>query len=337
MAGGPSTARLSAAVGEAGGFGFLAAGYQSPANLSAAIGELRSLTHAPFGVNLFVPGADAADPAAIDAYLGELAGEARRLGVELGRARFDDDGWQEKLALLESARPAVVSFTFGCPPAEVIARVRNAGSEAWVTVTSAAEADQAARAGADALIVQGAEAGGHRGAFTDSGAEEPVGVLALIALVRQRTALPLVACGAIMDGSAVAGVLVAGASAAALGTAFMRTPEAGTAAAQRDALAAPGRTALTRAFSGRSARGIVNRFQAEYDAIAPTAYPQIHHATSPLRAAARAAGDAGGFNLWAGQAFALGRECGAAELVAALDVELRDALGRACERYAAAP
>jgi len=336
MAGGPSTPQLSAAVCEAGGFGFLAAGYQSPAALAAALDELRSLTSAPFGVNLFVPGSDAADRAAIDDYLAELAPDAQRLGADLGRPRFDDDGWEEKLALLESAPPAVVSFTFGCPPPELLARVRAAGSEAWVTVTSASEADHAARAGADALILQGSEAGGHRGAFTDSGEEEPIGILALIALARHATEQPLVACGGIMDGSAVAAVLVAGAAAAALGTAFMRTPEAGTVAAQRAAMTAPGRTGLTRAFSGRSARGIVNRFQAEH-ASAPSAYPQIHHATAPLRAAARAAGDATGFNLWAGQAFALGRECGAGELVAALDAELREALRGVAGRYAAAP
>jgi nitronate monooxygenase len=218
----------------------------------------------------------------------------------------------------------------------VLERVRAFGAEAWVTVTSPAEADQAARAGADALIAQGAEAGGHRGAFTDTGAEEQIGVLALIALVRRETQLPLVACGGIMDGAAAAAVLVAGAAAAALGTAFMRTPEAGTVAAQREALAGGGSTALTRAFSGRSARGIINRFQAAH-ASAPSAYPQIHHATSPLRAAARAAGDADGFNLWAGQAFTLGRECGAGELVAALDAELRDALRQVGGRYAAAP
>src|ERR1700733_6202388 len=120
MAGGPSTPQLSAAVCEGGGFGFLAAGYQSAAGLGAALEEVRSLTSAPFGVNLFVPGADAADRAAIEDYLGELASEAQRLGVELGNPRFDDDGWEEKLALLESAPPAVVSFTFGRPPPELL-------------------------------------------------------------------------------------------------------------------------------------------------------------------------------------------------------------------------
>ena len=336
MAGGPSTARLSAAVCEAGGLGFLAAGYRSAAQLADDLNEVRALTSAPFGVNLFVAGVDAADSAALAAYLAELGAEAERRGVALGDARLDDDGWEEKLAVLEADPPAVVSFTFGCPAAETLRRVTAVGSEAWVTVTGAAEAEQAALVGADALVVQGSEAGGHRGAFTDTGNEEPIGLLALIALVGATTDLPVVACGGIMDGAAVAAVLVAGAAAAALGTAFMRTPEAGTVAAQREALANPGRTALTRAFSGRSARGILNRFQAEH-AGAPSAYPQIHHATSPLRAAARAAGDADGFNLWAGQAFALGRECGARELVAALEAELREALRGAAERYAGAP
>jgi nitronate monooxygenase len=336
MAGGPSTPRLSAAVCEAGGLGFLAAGYRSAAQLADDLNELRALTSAPFGVNLFVGGVDAADAPALARYLTELGAEAEHRGVALGEARFDDDGWEGKLAVLEVDAPAVVSFTFGCPSADTLRRIKAAGSEAWVTVTSAAEAERAALAGADALVLQGSEAGGHRGAFTDAEDEEPVGLLALIALVRARTELPIVACGGIMDGATAAAVLVAGAKAAALGTAFMRAPEAGTVAAQREAMAKPGRTALTRAFSGRSARGIVNRFQREHPD-APSAYPQIHHATSPLRAAARAAGDADGFNLWAGQAFALGRECGAGELVAALAVELQRALRGAAERYADAP
>ena len=223
----------------------------------------------------------------------------------------------------------VVSFTFGCPSAETVAALQAVGSAVWVTVTSAAEARAAAAAGADALVVQGAEAGGHRGSFDDS-APQAIGLLALLQLVRAAVDLPLVATGGLMTGAAIAAVLAAGASAAQLGSAFMLTPEAGTAAAHRGALARDdAATELTRAFSGRTARGIVNRFQREHDASAPRAYPEVHYLTAPLRAAARAAGDADAINLWAGQAHPLARAVPAAELVTSLAAEAREALTRA--------
>ena len=149
---------------------------------------------------------------------------------------------------------AVVSFTFGCPAAEVLHRLKDAGSEVWVTVTSPAEARLAEAAGADALVVQGAEAGGHRGGFTDS--DDAVALLPLLQLVAAATELPLVATGGIATGAAVAAVLAAGARAAQLGSAFLRCPEAGTYAVHRDALRGSSPTALTRAFTGRAARGI---------------------------------------------------------------------------------
>jgi nitronate monooxygenase len=206
--------------------------------------------------------------------------------------------------------------------------VQAVGSEAWVTVTSPEEAREAAAAGADALVVQGGEAGGHRGSFTDR-ADVPVyGLLSLLQLVRAAVELPLVASGGIATGPALAAVLCLGARAAQVGTAFLRTPEAGTHPAQRDALATHEPTALTRAFTGRLARGIRNRFMAEHPD-APVAYPELHYATAPLRAAARDAGDAGGFNLWAGEAHALAEEIPAAEVVARLVAGAREALAGA--------
>jgi nitronate monooxygenase len=317
LAGGPSTPALAAAVSDAGGLGFVAAGYLTADALAQRIAETRELTARPFGVNLFVPG-----PAAPrDAYADYVAG----LGPEAGEPRADDDAWEAKVALLERDPVPVVSFTFGCPPADVVARLHAAGSEAWVTVTSPDEAREAGGAGADVLVLQGGEAGGHRGSFTDR-ADLPVyGLLALLQLVPAAVDLPLVASGGIATGPALAAVLALGARAAQVGTAFLRTPEAGTHPVQREALATEEPTALTRAFTGRLARGIRNRFMAEH-ADAPVAYPEVHYATAPLRAAAREAGDPGGVNLWAGEAHALAQELPAAEVVAHLVAGARAAL-----------
>jgi nitronate monooxygenase len=332
MAGGPSTPALAAAVCEAGGLGFVAAGYKAPEAMAADIAATRELTSRPFGVNVFAPGGAPADPQALRRFVSEIEGEARDAGVDLGEPRFDDDHWDEKLDLLTRDPVPVVGFTFGCPPAGTIASLQTAGSSVWVTVTDVAEARQAAAAGADALVVQGVEAGGHRGSFADGEAVGDDGLLALLQLVRHAVDVPLVATGAIATGEAVAAVLCAGAAAAQLGTAFMRCPEAATSDAHREALATPGRTALTRAFTGRLARGIRNRWLDEHTATAPIAYPEIHHVTAPLRAHARKAGDPDVINLWAGQAYALARPIPAGDLVRQLAEEASAALAEARRR-----
>jgi nitronate monooxygenase len=254
-----------------------------------------------------VPGPPTADPDALAAYLETVEGH--------GEPRHDDDGWSEKVAILIEERPAVASFTFGCPAAGDVTDLRRAGVEVWVTVTSAGEARAAEAAGAAGLVVQGAEAGGHRGSFDDT--TEPVGLLALLRLVAAASRLPLVASGGIMDAAGAAAARVAGAVGVQAGTAFMLAPEAGTTPAHRELLGTDAPTALTRAFSGRLARGIVNRFMTDHPD-APRAYPEINHATSALRAEARKRGDADGFNLWAGQAHALTLEQAAADVVRTL-------------------
>jgi nitronate monooxygenase len=306
LAGGPSTPALAIAVSEAGGLGFLAAGYKTAEAVREDIAAVRAASGRPFGVNVFVPTPAPADPAVVRAYVERIGG---------GEPRFEDDDWDAKLTLLTETRPAVVSFTFGLPSDDVIARLHDADVAVWVTVTTPDEA-QAAR-GADALVVQGAEAGGHRGGFSD-GDDEPIALLALLRLITRVTGQPLVAAGGIADAAGVAAVLAAGASAAQVGSALMLAPEAGTIPAQRAVHAAPGETRLTRAFTGRRARGIVNAFMREHDAAAPSAYPEIHHATRALRAAARERGDTDGFNLWAGQAHELAEALPAAEIVAKL-------------------
>ncbi|HTI34616.1 MAG TPA: nitronate monooxygenase [Miltoncostaea sp.] len=332
LAGGATTPALVAAVGDAGGIGFIGAGYRTVDDLAGQIAAVRELTSAPFGVNVFVPRRDPVDPEALAAYVRSLGPEAARLGTAVGEARDEDDAWDAKVALLTRDPVPVTSFTFACPPPDVVAPLRAAGSEVWVTVTSAAEARAATGAGAQALVCQGAEAGGHRGAWDDRDDAESLGLLALLRLAAAATDLPLVAAGGIADGAGVAAVLAAGASAAQMGTAFLRAAEAGTHPAHRAALGEEGRTGITRAFTGRSARGIVNRFMEEHEGDAVVAYPQVHHATAPLRAAARNAGDAGGFNLWAGQAHVLAREAPAGEIVRTIAAEAAAAARAAADR-----
>lgn len=323
LAGGVSTPGLAAAVNQAGGLGFLAAGYLTPDAVRDDIRTLRSLTRAPFGVNVFAPpGATAGQPA-LAAYAARLRHEAGHYGVEPGEPRHDDDWFAAKVKLVADEQVPVVSFTFGCPPSDVAARLHDAGCDVWVTVTNSEEAARAELAGADALVVQGFEAGGHRGYFADEPGAEDLGLIAALRLVARHVGLPLIAAGGIADGDSVAAVMCAGAVAAQIGSALMLTPEAGTSAPHRAALARPSSTGLTRAFSGRQARGIVNRFMREYGADSPAAYPDVHHLTAPIRAAARAAGDPDAINLWAGQAHALARAAPAADIVRSLGEQAR--------------
>ncbi|MGH3136748.1 MAG: nitronate monooxygenase [Gaiellaceae bacterium] len=333
LAGGPSTSELVAAVSEAGGLGFVAAGYLSAETLRDQIRAVRALTTSAFGVNVFVPGEQEVDEAAVGRYLDRLRPEAQHYGVELGVPRFDDDDWQGKLSILQEDPVAVVSFTFGCPTPETIASLRRENSEIWVTITDVAEARAARDAGADVLVLQGFEAGGHRASWEDSDAGEELSVLALLRLVGREIDRPVVAAGGIADGAGVAAVLAAGAAAAQVGSAFLRALEAGTNPAHAAALATATPTAITRAFTGRRARGLVNRFLADHSAQAPSAYPHIHHATAPLRAEARSRGDADGFNLWAGQTHRLADAKPAAEIVRALSRDARAALEDAARRF----
>jgi nitronate monooxygenase len=330
MAGGPSTVDLAVAVSEAGGLGFLAAGYRTADALREQMQALRARTARPFGVNLFVPPTAPADPASYSGYVERLRGE----GAELGEPRSDDDAWAAKLAVLLEAPPAVVSFVFGCPPTAAVAELHERGAEVWGTVTTPDEATQAEAAGVDGLVAQGLEAGGHRATFRDDEGGDPggFGLLALLALLTARTELPLIAAGGIATGSAVAAALAAGARAVQVGSAFMRSPEAGTAAVHREALAGDAPTAITRAFSGKPARGIVNAFMREHEADAPRAYPEIHYVTSPMRAAARERGDADRVNLWAGQTHQLAGEMPAGELVRRLVADARAATEAAARR-----
>ena len=247
MAGGPTTTDLVLAAAGAGALGFLAAGYKTPAAMTAEIKEVRAATAEPFGVNVFVPGVPYPDAGRLARYLDSL-------GPALGDASWDDDGFDGKIAALLADPPAVTSFTFGCPAAGVIRALQDAGSVVVVTVTTAAEAEMAAAVGADALCVQGYEAGAHRGTFVND--DEPGrdrGLLSLIGEVAAVTGLPQIAAGGIMCPGQVQAVLAAGAVAAQCGTAFLRSTESGAHPLHKAALADPRYTAttVTRAFSGR--------------------------------------------------------------------------------------
>ena len=328
LAGGPATPELAAAVSNAGGLGFLAAGYRSAAELAGQRARLDELTGRPFGVNLFVPGPPA-DAALVRRFAAEIESDVSGIGARLGEARHDDDDWDAKIGYLMQAPVAVASFTFGIPDADIVAGLHARGTEAWVTVTSLAEAHAAAAAGADVLVAQGYEAGGHRGGISDAPAGA-LGLIALLQLVSARLAVPVVAAGGIATGGAIAAVLCLGARAAALGTAFLDCPEAATAPVHRTALHGDVSTRLTRAFSGRTARGIENGFLRAHSESAPAAYPEVHHLTSPMRKQARQAGLADYVNLWAGQAYPLtAAAVPAADLVRDLWQQAQDALGRA--------
>lgn len=326
LGGGPSTPELAAAVSDAGGLGFLAAGYLSVSELAKRIRATRTLTKRPIGVNVFVPGEGPADPDAYSGFAARLGQWSTEKRVEVGEARYSDDEWEAKIDLLLEERPQVVSFTFGRPDRAVIERLHDAKCETWVTVTSPEEATEAEQAGADGLVVQGAEAGGHRASFVDRADVPLYGLLPLLSLVLERCALPVVASGGIATGRGLAAVLCAGARAAQIGTAFMLCPEAGTSEAHRTALRTETDTALTRAFTGRLARGLRNAFLEEHTAEAPIAYPEVHYLTSPMRRGARERGDRELLNLWAGEAHALAQEMPAARVVGQLVDDARAAL-----------
>lgn len=331
LAGGPSTPELAAAVSNAGGLGFLASGYLSAVELAARRRRLKELTGRPFGVNLFVPG-PAGDAARVRRFAAEIESDVSGAGAQLGEARHDDDDWDAKIGYLMDAPADAVSFTFGIPDEDVVAGLRARGTEVWVTVTSLDEARRAVAAGADLLVAQGYEAGGHRGG-TDDTAEEAGGLIALLQLITERLAVPVVAAGGIATGRAIAAVLCLGARAAALGTAFLDCPEAGTAPVHRSALHGDAPTRLTRAFSGRTARGIENGFLRAHSESAPAAYPEVHHLTSPMRKAARQAGLADYVNLWAGQAYPLTVTVPAADLVRDLWEQAQTALGQTASGF----
>lgn len=331
MGGEAACAPLVAAVAEAGGFGWLGGAYMAPARLAATIDRIRALTARDFGVNLFCPQAWQRDPAREAAFLATLAPFHAALGLPPPAvpAQFEED-FEAQLAVLHERRVPVVGFTFGDPGAQCIAALHAGGARVVGTATSVPEAVQLAASGVDAILAQGAEAGAHRGSFLGPRDQGLVGTLALVPQVVDAVRVPVIAAGGIADARGVAAVQALGASAAAVGTAFLLADECPIPAAYRAALEAGAAhdTVLTRAFSGRWARGLANRFTRETDALVARGdlpgFPIPNALTRPLRQAAGAAGAADFLSLWAGQALPLARRAPAAEIVRRLAAGWRD-------------
>ncbi|MCM2978389.1 nitronate monooxygenase [Priestia aryabhattai] len=324
MAGGVSTPKLAAAVSNSGGLGFLAAGYKSARELEQEIIEMHSLTKKPFGVNLFVPTNEKVAVDALDCYQKELSKAAGYLECQVGIPKNDDDEWSAKLDIIQKHRVPAVSFTFGCPDREIVASLKGIGSHIFVTITTPQEAEVALRAGADALCLQGIEAGGHRSTFLESSVD--FSLINLLKEVRLITKKPLIAAGGLMTGSDIKRVLQEGASAAQLGTAFICCPESGASALHKESILQKrfNETGVTRAFTGKRARGFVNAFFISYDKSAPSAYPHIHYMTKPIRTKATQINNPEYTSLWAGTGFTLAKELPAHLIVEELVQELNE-------------
>ncbi|MGA9489854.1 MAG: nitronate monooxygenase [Mycobacterium sp.] len=306
MAGGPGTPALAAAVSNAGGLGFLASGYVSPDRLADDIAAARAATTGPIGVNLFVPQPSVADVHQLDHYAELLDELAEHYDVHVGYPNFgDDDGWQQKLEVVADMRPELVSFTFGAPSPDVLRWFGALGMLLYITVTSAYEAGVAVAAGADGLVVQGPRAGGHRGTFAPDMEPGTMSLNELLDRIGHAHDVPLIAAGGLGNTEDVAAVLRRGAAAAQIGTALLLADEAGTNEAHRSALGHPqfDTTVVTRAFSGRYARGLANDFTRMLGDVAPLGYPEVNQMTSPIRRAAVEMEDPHGTNLWAGTAY----------------------------------
>ncbi len=325
MAGGGDTAALVAAVNEAGGLGFVGAAYLTPAQITGRARDIRARTALPFGVNLFAPLPEPPPSPALAEALARIAPFHAELGLPAPTApAYPGDGFDAQFTALLDSGAALFSVTFGLPPAGTVQAAKSRGLRVLGTATTVAEAIALEQAGVDAVVAQGAEAGGHRGSFLGNPAANLIGTMALVPQVVDAVRVPVIASGGIMDGRGVTAALALGAAAVQLGTLFLTCDEAGTAEPHRQAIlsATEDQTRLTHAFSGRPARGIINRFMESVEAPgAPDAvlpFPLQNALTRPLRTAAAQQGRADFLSLWAGQGLRLARRGPAADAVAAL-------------------
>lgn len=321
LAGGGDTPDLVAAVCEAGAFGFIGAAYLTPDQLHATARTVRSRTSRPFGVNLFAPLPSPEPPRDVQPALERVAPYYTELGLPApGPPALGASSFEQQLAAALESGASVFSFTLGLLPAQAIAAIKARGMFLMGTATTVEEAIALAETGVDAIVAQGSEAGGHRGTFAGSFEAGMVGTMALVPQVVDAVRVPVVASGGIMDGRGVVAALALGASAVQMGTAFLTCDESGIPAAYKNAILAAREheTRLTRAFSGRPARGIINRFMTEIgrDEAAILPFPLQNALTRPLRAAAAQQGRAEFLSLWAGQGVRLARRQCASKLVA---------------------
>lgn len=335
---GATTPGMVIAASEAGGLGSLPSAQYAPAELRAALELVRAGTSRPINLNFFAHANPAEDAARQSAWLARLAGYYAELGLDPGmpkpasaRTPFDDAA----CAIVEEYRPEVVSFHFGLPPAALLDRVRRTGARILSSATTVAEARWLAGRGVDAVIAMGAEAGGHRGSFlTDRMAEQP-GTFSLLPQVVDAVPVPVIAAGGIADRRGVEAAFALGAAAVQVGTAYLFTPEARLPAVHRAALREAERpTAITNLFTGRPARGLVNRLMTEVGPLSDLAppFPTAGGALGPLRSRAEAAGRDDFTPLWAGQSFPLARPMSTAELTRMLGGPNAEPTGRPAVR-----
>ena len=339
LAGGGDTPALVAAVCEAGGLGFIGAAYLTPPQILEAAREVRSRTARPFGINLFAPVRAPTVPLNPLAALKRVAPFYRELGLpEPAVPQVAGDAFSGQLAAALGSGASVFSFTLGIPPEDAIVAIKRRGMLLAGTATTVEEAIALEIAGVNAVVTQGSEAGGHRGTFAGEFEAAMVGTMALVPQVVDAVSVPVIASGGIMDGRGIAAALALGASAVQMGTAFLTCEEAGIPDAYKEAIlgAREHETRLTRAFSGRPARGIVNRFMNEVERGAPVdailPFPLQNALTRPLRSAAATQGRAEFLSLWAGQGVRLARRQSAADLVEHLARETDAAIQQLARR-----
>jgi nitronate monooxygenase len=339
LAGSGDTPELVGAVCNAGAIGFVGAAYMNPEQIAAAGKTVRAQTSRPFGINLFapVPSGDAKKPEVMLSRLAPYFAEVGLPAPTLPKSSCHCDArhFESQLAAALETGASCFSFTFGLIPAASVRSIKAQGMYLMGTATTVEEARQLEQIGVDAIVAQGSEAGGHRGTFAGEFASCMVGTMALVPQMVDAVRVPVIASGGIMDGRGIVAALALGASAVQMGTAFLTCIEAATPEAYKEAIlnAHEDQTRITRAFSGRPARGIVNRFMKEVDldhageaadAILP--FDLQNPLTRPLRTAAAKQGRAEFLSLWAGQGLRMARRQSAAELVARLAREMDAAL-----------
>ena len=320
MAGGPTTPALVSAVCNAGAFGSIAGASLSPQGIVDEVSAVRTRTTRPFGINLFVLAPPTLDMAQVDRAVALLAPLRERLGLAPWQPpqKYCED-FAAQLEATIACAPRLASFTFGILTRTQVDALHAAGSLVMGTATNIAEARAWQEVGADMVCAQGSEAGGHRGTFIGHCEDSLTGLIALVPQILAAVDLPVVAAGGMMNGAGIAAALTLGAAAAQLGTAFLVTNEANVPAPWRSRLlgAQTDETCVTRAFSGRHARGLRNAFVAEYGKWADEfpAYPVQNALTAEVRAAAAKAQDGDWMSLWAGQGVAMCRAMSAAAMV----------------------
>jgi nitronate monooxygenase len=333
LAGGGDTPELVAAVSNAGGLGFIGAAYLSPEQIVQTARAVKSQTARPFGINLFAPSVPAAPSISPDVAIERVAPYFAELGLPApSLASGPSFSFSDQLAVALKTGASVFSFTFGLLPPEAMQALKQEKIFVMGTATTVNEAIELEKAGVDAIVAQGSEAGGHRGTFRGDFSASMIGTISLVPQAVDAVRVPVIASGGIMDGRGIAAALALGASAVQLGTAFLTCKESGVPDAYQRAIfdALEDQTRITRAFSGRPARGIVNRFMTEVEsggggeAILP--FPLQNALTRPLRTAAAKNGRAEFLSLWAGQGVRMARRQSAGELVEKLVEETDSAI-----------